>query len=117
VVKVCEDINIDIAARDIDRAHRIGKNNAIIVKFFAFKKRTLLYKNRKKLHDPVKIHLDLTKHRLNLLDEAKAIIPDATNVDFVFADINCNTVAKLKDNRFIFFDSIENFKDILTSTS
>jgi len=113
VVEVCENLNLDITARDIDRAHRVGKDKKVmIVKFFAFNKRTALYKNRKK-EGPIKIHLDLTKHRLDLLDKAKSLITNSCNVDFVFGDINCNTVAKLKDNRFMFFDSIEKFKTIL----
>lgn len=118
VVKVCKNLDVDINASDIDRAHRVGKDNkAIIVKFFDFKKRTALYRNRKKKEmGPIKIHLDLTKHRLDLLDKTKSLINKSSNVDFVFADINCNTVAKLKNNEFMFFDSVKKFEEILSMT-
>ena len=71
VIKVCKNLKVDISKSDIDRAHRVGKNRlTMIVKFFSFSKRTLLYKARKN-DDKNKIHLDITKKRLNLLDEAK----------------------------------------------
>ena len=109
VVKVCKELSIDITVSDIDRAHRVGKDSkSIIVKFFSFKKRSLLYKNRKRIKGSAKIYLDITKQRLDLLDRAKSLLTERSNVDFVFADINCNTVAKLKndnikDIKFIFF--------------
>ena len=58
----------------------------------------------------------LRKKRLCLLDEAKKYIHDDCNVAYVFADINCNTVAKLKDGSFKFFDSIASFNS-LSATS
>ena len=116
VVKVCSDLNINVSPNDIDRAHRVGRDNkSIIVKFFSFKKRSNVYKKRKDAKNSIKIHLDLTKQRLDLLDEAKSLISESSNVDFVFADINCNTVAKLKDDKFIFFDSLEKFREILST--
>ena len=73
VVKVCNDLNLNIQEEDIDRAHRIGKDKkAMIVKFYSFKKRTLLYRKRK--DSTVKIHLDLTKNRIDLLDKANKLV-------------------------------------------
>ena len=115
VIKVCQDLNLDIKNEDIDRAHRIGKDKkTMIVKFHSFRKRTMFYKNRKNGDDSIKVHLDLTKRRLNLLDEARSLINNDNNVDFVFGDINCNTVAKLKDDTYVFFDSIKKFQEILS---
>jgi len=114
VLGVCKDLNVDIAEGCIDRAHRVGRDRkTMIVKFTSFKSRTLLYKSRKKEDYPIKIHLDITKKRLEILDEAKKHIKDDCSVNFVFADINCNTVAKTKDNRYLFFNSLDEFKKIL----
>lgn len=119
VLEISKSLDVDIKESDIDRAHRIGKKKeVIIVKFHSFSKRTALYRARKgnESTKSTKIHLDLTKQRLDLLDVAKKKI-DAhkqTNVQFVFADINCNTVAKLKDGSFKFFNNIEQFLKIIT---
>ena len=105
-------MGIEIDSNEIDRAHRVGKERkTMIVKFFSFEKRTSIYKARKNAKNNVKVHLDLTKQRLKLLDEAKELITENCNVDFVFADINCNVVARLKSNVYKFFDNIESFKE------
>ena len=115
VVKVCQNLNLDIKNEDIDRAHRIGRDRkTIMIKFHSFRKRTLVYKERKKASDSIKIYLDLTQERLKLLDDAKALITNESNEDFIFCPINCNTVAKLKNNNFKFFDSLDKFKEILS---
>ena len=114
VIEVCRDTNVLITHADIDRAHRIGKDRkTMIVKFHSFGKRSALYKTRKNLKNGIKIHLDITKARLNILDDAKKLITNDSTVDFVFADINCNIVAKLKDGNFKFFDNIVNFRKLL----
>lgn len=116
VIEVCEDLQLDIKKEDIDRAHRIGKDKKyMIVKLHSFMKRTSIYKSRKK-DGRVRIYLDLTKRRLDLLDRCRDLITDESNVSFVFADINCNTVAKLKNNTFKFFNSIDDFQQILDDT-
>ena len=115
VLEVCKKVGVEIESKDIDRAHRVGKGKStMIVKFFSFTKRTSLYRARKKT-DTAKIYLDITKRRLCLLDEAKNFINKESNVSFVFADINCNTVAKLKDGSFKFFDNITLFKNEILS--
>ena len=113
VVNICKNkLNLDISESDIDRAHRIGKEKkTIIVKFFSFAKRTEVYKARKTTND-FKVHLDLTKNRLNLLDKAKEfIVGENCPVKFVFADINCNVVAYMKSKEYKFFDNIDSFKN------
>lgn len=116
VVEVCKNLNLNINASDIDRAHRIGKDKkSVIVKFFSFKKRTDLYKARKKsTNNRLKIYLDLTKSRLALLDKARTLIDKKSKVEFVFADINCNPCAKLKNGAFVFFNSIDKFYKIIS---
>ena len=82
----------------------------MIVKFFSFGKRTQVYKSRKDIEN-IKVHLDLTKPRLKLLEEAKELITSECSVDFVFADINCNVVARMKNNQYKFFNNINTFKE------
>ena len=112
VVEICNNLNLDISSSDIDRAHRVGREKqSMIVKFHSFGKRTALYKARKNLpNQNIKIRLDITKARLDLLDQAKALIVNDGPVDFVFADINCNCVARLKSKTYKFFNDIESFK-------
>ena len=43
----------------------------------------------------------------------KKLIIDDSNIDFVFADINCNTVAKMKNGSFVFFNDINQFYKIV----
>jgi len=113
VQKVCKDLNVEIPYESFERAHRIGREKkTIIVKFTSFKYRTLLYRNRRK-DGPIKIHLDITKKRLDLLDKAKALMTENCGVDFVFADINCNTVARMSNNSYKFFSTLEQFTDLL----
>ena len=117
VVQICNDLNVNITADDIDRAHRVGKERkTMIVKFYSFGKRTSLYKARKSAKNNIKIHLDLTKKRLKLLDEATDCVDVNSNVDFVFADINCNLVARLKSNQYKFFDTLDSFKSKILNT-
>lgn len=113
VVEVCKKLNVDIAKEDIDRAHRVGKDrDTMIVKFYSFTKRTLLYRARKR-NKKFNIFLDITKTRLNVLDEARKNIKKNSRVDFVFADINCNLVAKLKNGSFKFFYDVNSFLKIV----
>ena len=63
--------------------------------------------------------MDLTKKRLSLLNDAARLVESMGCVDFVFADINCNTVTKLTEGKFLFFNSIskleEKFRDLIDS--
>ena len=76
-----------------------------IVQIFSFLKRTSVYKARKNSNKN-KIHLDIAKKRLSLLDEAKKHMEKDSTVVFVFADVNCNTVAKMKSGLYAFFDDL-----------
>ena len=113
VQNICNDLGVEIPPESIERAHRVGKERkAIIVKFTSFKHRTMVYRKRNK-NGPVKIHLDLTKPRLKLLDEAKELVTEDCKVNFAFADINCNTVARMKDGSYKFFQNIDDFTKLL----
>ena len=86
----------------------------MIVKFTSFRDSTKVYRARKKLND-VKIRFDLTKKRIVLLNKAAEIANKYSCVQFVFADVNCNLAAKRKNGGFIFFNSVEEFKDKILS--
>ena len=109
VKKVFEDIKVEVPDVAIDRAHRIGKvkrdNNGkpqrqIIVRvtswrFGVYRGDSVVilachgvYRARKATR--YKIHLDLTKSRLNLINNAIDLLVDAgRNKCFAFADVNC----------------------------
>ena len=61
-----------------DRAHKISNENDDAIVCF----------NRKKLKNR-SIHLDLTKSRLSLLNEARKLIENNDDIAFCYADINC----------------------------
>ena len=111
---VIEKLNCGVGGDTIDRVHRIGpviendsgkKFQQIIVRLKSFKDRTSVYKNRKKATNGARIRVDLTKKRLKTLLAVKDL--NRAEIDYAFADINCNLVAKLKDGKFIFFTSVE----------
>ena len=82
--------SINISDACIDRAHRVSRtDDTVIVRFTTFRHRTLFYRKRKELKNGVKVHLDLTKARLNLLIKASKYVNTLSNVGFVYADINC----------------------------
>ena len=59
------------------------------------------------LKNGVKVHLELTKARLDLLNKASKYVKDLPNVDFVFADINCRLKIHFQNNNESFFDSMD----------
>ena len=75
------------------------------MRFSSFRDRTKVYRNRKKLDD-IKIRLDLTRSRLGTLKQASEWAKGCGDVSFVFADINCNLAAKMKNGKFLFFSSV-----------
>ena len=95
----------------IDRAHRIGpvtedeEGKQIIVRFKSFKDRTTVFKNRKMVGKGARIRLDLTKRRLAILLAVRKL--NRAELDYAFADINCNLPAKLTDGKFVFFSSVD----------
>ena len=105
-----QEAKVEIPEAVLDRAHRISrKNNDVIVRFTTFRHRTLLYRNRKNLENK-SIHLDLTKSRLSLLNEARKLTENNENVAFCYADINCRCKLRFIDNEELFFESLEDLK-------
>ena len=79
----------------------------VIVKFTSWRARTLFYRKRKNAKQEVKIELDLTKRRLDLLKFARRECKRNEKVDFVFADVN------LVVREFVIFHSKDELKAIL----
>ena len=143
VMHVIDNMDVDINRDMIDRAHRIGKKfvrektedsdnsevtdnedrevpgtsstryQQIIVRFTSWRVRTLVYRKRKGARNKVKIKLDLTKRRLNLMKFARRESKEHDKVDFVFADVNCNIYLKSKRGEYISFQSTDEFEAIL----
>ena len=106
VKEIVDKLEVDVPDAVIDSAHRIGPkstdNNGkprqqVIVRLTAWRHRTAIYRARKKATSSVKIHLDLTKPRLDLLISANDKLKGYKG-DYAFADVNCRTRAKLEVN-------------------
>ena len=116
VQDILNELDGGLGVDSVDRAHRIGLDKMsnvdgtlhqqVIVRFSSFKDRSKVYRSLKKVKK-VKIRLDLMKNRLGTRKLASEWAKRSGDVDFVFADINCNLVAKMKNGTFTFFSSVE----------
>ena len=85
ILDVVHSIAVDLDIHEIDRSHRVGRarNNRprdIIVRFFTFRARQKLYKDRTKLRDSryagVFVNEDLTKHTSSILYSARKLVKE-----------------------------------------
>ena len=118
-------IKVDIPESVIDRAHRIGSryldassNNyckSIIIRFTTFRHRTMFYRAKNKLKRGVRIKLDLTKFRYDLLKRAHDHVKEVPFIKFCHADVNCRLKVKFNDDnqKDIFFSSFDDLRDIV----
>ena len=114
----------DVPVSCIDRAHRIGseyksyrnkkKCCSIIVRFMSFRHRTMFYRNRKRLKD-VRIKLDLTKRRYKILKDAINLAKEHSDLNYVYADVNCRLKVVFKDGSSNFFNDIDDLKSIINN--
>ena len=58
-----------------------------------------MYRNRNK-SKKVRIKIDLTKRRLELLSHARDITKGVEGIEYVFCDVNCRLNVKLSNGRF-----------------
>ena len=88
---------------------------SVIVRFTTFRHRTMFYRARKNLKKGVKIRLDLTKSRFNLLKKANEHDRDIPTIKFCYADINCRLRVKFNDENEedIIFSSFEGLCDVV----
>ena len=56
--------------------------------------RTIVYRTKKNMKCPVRVKIDLTKKRHNLLVSANKYISNIDSVKFCYADINCRLKIK-----------------------
>lgn len=123
-----QEVGVSTHAHDADRVHRVGKlksdqngikQQAIIVKLTSWKAKTTDFKSRPKHKSPIKFrfHADLTKGRFNSYNEARNLANEYNDLLCVFVDIDCRLAAKLKNNKFIFFDSIDGLVRHLDETN
>ena len=91
-----KEAKIDIRQSVIDRAHRIGSryldassNNyckSIIIRFITFRYRTMFYRAKNKLKRGLRIKLDLTKSRYDLLKRENGHVKEVPFIKFCDAD-------------------------------
>ena len=120
VKEIFDELEVDVPDAVIDRAHRIGPKSTdgdgkprqrVIVRLTTWRHRTAIYRARKKAASSIKIRLDLTKPRLDLLINANDILKEYKGY-YAFADVNCRTRAKI-GGKFNFFDSIEDLQKLI----
>ena len=102
VRKLFEEAEVTIADAVLDRAHVSKSNHDVIVRFTTFCHRTLFYRKRKTLKGK-SVHLDLTKSRQKLLNDAKNLISSRSDIAFCYADINCRCKERYSDGKELFF--------------
>ena len=118
-----EEAGIDVP---VDRAHRIGQGytnsktkqncKSIIIRFTTFRHLTRVYRAKKILKKELKVHLDLTRRRHKLLQDASSLVKDNEEVRFCYADINCRLNVKWNDDSRddSFLSSMNELEDILS---
>ena len=119
------DLNIEVTPEELERAHRIGPKKAVdhgvekqhaqmIIKVFKWETRNRIYRARKDGHSKgISVRLDFTKRRLNILNEARNITKNSSNVEFVFADINCRLGVRFVNGPLRFFNSLAELNNLL----
>lgn len=117
VKEVFDKLEVDVPDAVIDRAHRIGPKSTdkngkprqqVIVRLTTWRHRTAIYRAKKKAPS-VKIRLNLTKPKLDLLVRGVYILKDY-NGHYAFADVNCRTHAKVGD-KFSFLTTLRSYKN------
>ena len=125
VKSLFKEVKVNIPESINDRAHRIGSryldassNNyckSIIIRFATFRHRTMFYRDKNKLKRGVRIKLDLTKSRYNLLKRANDRVKEAPSIKICYADINCRLKVTFNyaNQKYIFFSSFDELWDIV----
>ena len=116
---------VDIPESVIERTNRTGsryldassKNycKSIIIRFITFRHRTMFCRAKYKLKRGVRIKLDLTRSRYDLLKRANDHVKEVLSIKFCYADINCRLKVKFNDEnqKDIFFSSFDNLRDVV----
>ena len=125
VLNMLHKSDVKVSDKDIDRAHRIGskrtvsvdgkKVQQIIIKFFTWQKRNVVYRSRKVVKEKFgySVRLDLIKKKLDHLKRARELIEDRPEFDYVFMDINCRLVLKMANDSMKWFNGESELNSIL----
>ena len=75
----------------------------------------MFYRAKDKLKKSVRIKLDLTKSRYDLLKRVNDHMKKVLSIKFCYADINCRLKVKFNDEnqKDIFFSSFDNIWDLV----
>ena len=73
-----------------------------------------MYRNRNK-RKKVRIKIDLTKRRLELLSYARDITKGVEGIEYVFCDVNCGLNVKFSNGRFRAFNSKTELASIIAN--
>ena len=116
-------LDLDIDPLEVDRAHRTGRSfvdkkgkrhTPVIVRFTSWRARNRFYEAR--YDSKLYVKADVTTRRQNLLDQALAIHEVDSHVSkflkFIFVDRNCHLTAKTSDDRYLRFNSMEEFRSL-----
>ena len=83
-----------------------------MVCFVSFKHRILFYRKCASLKN-VRVKIDLTKRRCEVLKKAINLVNGNYDVDYVFTNVNCRLKGDFKDRRSSFFNDINDLKKLL----
>ena len=101
------DASISVPDSCIDGADRVSRtDDTVRVRFTTFRHHPMFYRKSNELKNGVKVHLDLTKARINLLIKASKYVNSLSDVGFVHANVNCRLKIHLSNNSESFFDSL-----------
>ena len=111
-------LGVNIDKKDIDRAHRIGKEKGgkvqIIVRFCSWQPRCMVYRNRRSGNYPIRV--DLTKRNVAFFNDTKKLLLQYSTVaKYAFIDINCKIGVKLQDDKIFSPKSLAELKSKLES--
>ena len=75
----------------------------------------MFYRVKNKLKTGVRVKLDLTKSRYDLLKRANDHVKEVPSIKFCYADVNCRLKVKINDEnqKYIFFSSFDDLQDIV----
>ena len=91
--------SIDIPVACIDRANRVSRTDDTVTStLYNISSPHYVLQEKEGIEKRVNVHLDLTKARLDLLIKASKYVNSLSNVDFVYADINCQLKIHFSNN-------------------
>ena len=101
---ICKESGVEIFETVINQAHKIGVPHvdkttkklckSVIVRFLTFRHRTIVYRAKNNMKNPVRFKIYLTEKRHNLLVSANKYVSNIDSVKFCYAHLNCRLEIK-----------------------